>query len=249
MPRSRLLLWAVLLSLRSVVAVAAEDLNPYLAKAKVFYEGLEYEKCVQRLEQAARWPGVTTAQSAEIELFSGICKFNLAQPDEDVREHFRLALTINPRLALPSLVSPRLEQLFKEEASKVAVARPNAPDSPTVPPSVRPPEVNAPASSRVNWPAYTLMGVGAAGVVVGITMGVLANDSAGRYRASTDPEQKPRLRDEARGRATAADVAYVVGGLALAAGLAWRLWPEAAADAPQARLGVAPGAVTLSGSF
>src|SRR3954471_5975430 len=91
--------------------------NPYLSQAKVLHQGLDFEKCLKRLEQAARWENTTT-QLAEIELYSGLCAFGLGD-ERDASEHFELGIKIDPALALPALVGPKVTRLFERARTKV----------------------------------------------------------------------------------------------------------------------------------
>ena len=110
---------AVLASLLwSAAASAQSGGNVYLSQGKVFFQALDFERCVQRMQQAARWEGSSRAELAEIELYSGLCKFSLGQSGE-AEEHFTLALQIDPGVQLPAGVSPRIGASFDAIASKV----------------------------------------------------------------------------------------------------------------------------------
>ncbi|MBX5483075.1 MAG: hypothetical protein IRZ16_14715 [Myxococcaceae bacterium] len=109
----------------TAAAVAAPGGNVYLAQAKVFYQGLEFEKCLQRLEQAGRMDGNTKEEMAEIELYTGLCRFNLGKR-EDAEANFKLALQLNPEIALPPGTSPRIAAVFDPLAAQVRKAEPPA---------------------------------------------------------------------------------------------------------------------------
>ncbi|MHB8873798.1 MAG: hypothetical protein ACYC8T_08950, partial [Myxococcaceae bacterium] len=98
---------AAALILLPLAAWAQSKPNPYLAQAKVFYQGLEYEKCLQRLEQAGRWKN-TTQELVDIEIYSALSKFNLDQ-SKDSEAHFQLALQLDPKVKLPPFSSPKIE--------------------------------------------------------------------------------------------------------------------------------------------
>src|SRR5688572_12216337 len=105
-----------------VCAVArADEPNPFLQQAKAFYEQVKYEKCAQRLEQAVQWKS-TPAELLEIELYAGLCTFNLSSL-EDASEHFELALKLDPHASLPPYSPPKAVALFKSIAARMAKAR------------------------------------------------------------------------------------------------------------------------------
>ncbi|MFL5319624.1 MAG: hypothetical protein ACJ790_08190 [Myxococcaceae bacterium] len=103
-----------LLLLIAGAALGAGKPNPYLGQAKVFYQGLEYEKCLARLDQATKWAS-EPAEQVEIELYAGLCNFNIGNMDE-AKRRFDLALGLDPKLQLPPYTSPRIGEIF--EASR-----------------------------------------------------------------------------------------------------------------------------------
>jgi hypothetical protein len=84
--------------------------NPFLKQAKENYQKLDFEKCLQRLAQAPQWKSAA-AELVEIELYAGMCHFNLNQ-SADAEERFRLALRLNPEAELPAYTSPRIVDFF-----------------------------------------------------------------------------------------------------------------------------------------
>lgn len=98
-------------------AASAGNGNVYLAQAKVFYQGLEFEKCLARLDQASRMPDNSQAELAEVELYNGLCRFNLGKRD-DAETNFKLALQLNPDVSLPPGTSPRIAAIFDPLAAK-----------------------------------------------------------------------------------------------------------------------------------
>jgi hypothetical protein len=93
---------------------AASKASVYLGQAKVSFQGLDYEKCVQRLNRASR-NRLSRHEQAEIELYNGLCKFHLGARDA-AESHFRAALALEPALDLPAGSSPRVLSIF--ESSK-----------------------------------------------------------------------------------------------------------------------------------
>lgn len=112
------------------VAQGAGRPNPYLAQAKVFYQGLEYEKCIARLDQASNWQS-DPAEQVEIELYSGLCHFNMGELDE-AKRHFDLTLSLDSTAQLPPFTSPRISDIF--EASRQKIIARNARKAPPRPP-------------------------------------------------------------------------------------------------------------------
>ena len=109
---------AAALILAAFVAQAANKPNPYLSQAKVFYQGLEYEKCLARLEQATKWTS-EPAEEVEVQLYSGLCNFNIGNLDEAKRK-FDLALKLDPALQLPPYTSPRIADIFELSRARIA---------------------------------------------------------------------------------------------------------------------------------
>jgi hypothetical protein len=227
--RSSVVRYGLLMVLASI-SVQAQSRNPYLSQAKVFYQGLEYEKCVQRLEQATRWNSSSTEQS-EIELLAGICKFQLGKPHEEITDHFRLALQIDPDVRLPAMVSPKIQSLFqqaggstkpKDDSATADAKRSNTTTKTTDTPAAATEVVATPSGPSYLWP-NVLVGVGAGAIIAGVILGVTANGLASSANATTDIVEKPQLASSARGRALTADICLGLGVATAAAGIVWRV--------------------------
>jgi tetratricopeptide (TPR) repeat protein len=117
--------WVIALGWLTTAVAAPEKGNVYLVQAKVFYQGMEFEKCLQRLEQADRVSDLTRQVMADIELYGGLCKFNLGKRD-DAESHFRRALQLNPDVTLPPATSPRIAEVFEPVAEQIRRARTDA---------------------------------------------------------------------------------------------------------------------------
>lgn len=117
--------WTLVFAIGWVATAAAQDKNVYLAQAKVYYQGLEFEKCLARLDQASRLPDNSRDTLAEVELYNGLCSFNLGKRDDAV-ENFKLALQFNPDVSLPPGTSPRIVDTFEPLAAKARADRPTA---------------------------------------------------------------------------------------------------------------------------
>src|SRR3989442_2358482 len=120
----------------------ADEANPYLNQAKTFQQGLDFEKCLKRLEQAARWSN-SKAQLAQIELYSGLCELGLGH-DTEALDHFELGLALDPTLVLPPGLGPKTAALFNKAKAKAPKAPPEEglkkppPDGFKKPPSEKP---------------------------------------------------------------------------------------------------------------
>lgn len=120
---------ALALVLFSAAASASAKPNPYLSQARVFYQGLEYEKCLARLEQAAKWNSAP-AEEVEVQMYFGLCNFNIGNMDE-AKRRFELALKLDPKLQLPPYTSPRITQIFEQSREKLAAREKPAEAKPT----------------------------------------------------------------------------------------------------------------------
>ncbi len=112
--------------------------NPYLRQAKENYQKLDFEKCLQRLQQAPQWKSAPD-ELLEIELYAGMCHYNLNQR-ADAEERFRLALRISPEAELPPYTSPKLVDFFLAVKKKLKPLKENPPP--------RPPPVKEPTPPR-----------------------------------------------------------------------------------------------------
>lgn len=137
-----LLTLAVLSQARAPAPSAAPRPNPYLAQAKVFNQGLEYEKCLQRLVQASRWPS-SAKEQVDIELYGGLCSFGAGRA-EDAKERFALALQLDPKAALPPFTSPKITELFNDVRQRLGLTGTAAAVTAKTPPPAEPPVPTTP---------------------------------------------------------------------------------------------------------
>ncbi|MFZ5468263.1 MAG: hypothetical protein ACOZIN_02400 [Myxococcota bacterium] len=103
--------------------------EPWLQQAKVYYDGLEFDRCLERLEQAGR-ESASFEVLAEIELYRGLCHFNLGHRTEAER-YFGLALQLDRQVQLPPMTSPKIHAVFAEvvKALPSEASPPEAPAS------------------------------------------------------------------------------------------------------------------------
>ena len=203
--------------------------NPFLAQAKELYEGLDFEKCVARLEQATSQWQSTKGELREIELYSGLCQFNLGKP-KAAAEHFRTALRIDEATDLPPYSSPKAVALFLEV--KRALQAPPAPlpeddfppDAPTRPKLVPKAPRAGPSEPGIfeKHPAPTALGIGAGvALAVGVGLGVNARSLSIQANEARTDQLFGEKAGAARANATGANIAYVVAaGAAVAAVIA-----------------------------
>lgn len=210
-------LLVVLLALPGTAwAGAREDLE----RGKKLLRDMEDAKGLQVLEGALKAPGLDDALRAQLHLHIGIAQSNLMRRNEAVAS-FKAALKADPEIRPPELTSPKIKALFEQvrlEVQKEAAqskAPPRAKPAPRPAPQPAPPPAPAPAPSRINWPAWGLLGVAAVAGGVGIAMGALSRSDANKAADLTMfYSQAKELHDRARTRATAANVLLAVGGAA-----------------------------------
>lgn len=206
--------------------------NPFLAQAKELYEGLDFEKCVARLEQATSQWQSSKDELREIEIYSGLCQFNLGKT-KTAAEHFRTALRIDEATDLPPYSSPKAVDLFlKVKRSLQAPPEPLPeddfpPDAPKKPKLEPTPPKTGPTEPGVfeKHPAPTAFGIGAGvALAVGVGLGVNARNLSIQANEARTDQLFGEKAGAARANATGANVAYVLAaGAAVAAVVAYLL--------------------------
>jgi hypothetical protein len=131
------------------ISANAAASNPYLEQAIGLYGQLFYEKCLQRLEQAAAWKDNSPDETRDVELYAGLCHGSLGHRDEAI-EHFEMALRLKPSIELPMLTPPKIEAMFR-----AAKSRSNQLSGPTAssPPQDRPRPEDASVARENETPA------------------------------------------------------------------------------------------------
>jgi hypothetical protein len=221
--------------------VASAD-NPYLAEAKTLAASLDFERCVERLKQAQGQWRSTPAELRDIELWGGLCHFNLGHRTE-AAEHFRTALRIDEGTDLPPYSSPKAVELFLEV--KRALQKPVEPmpdadlpaDTPTRVDLAPRPKAGPAVDLRpgVDWPrraaplALAAVALVAAGTAVGL--GVNAQQLARQANAAHFESDFVALGRSAQGSATGATISWVVAGAALTgAVITWLTLPPSVSE-------------------
>jgi tetratricopeptide (TPR) repeat protein len=121
--------------------------NPYLAQAKVFFQGGDYKQCLKRIEQAQKWDS-SVEEQVDVAIYSGLCNFQLRKTKE-AETDFKLALQLDAKASLPPLTSPKAAALFEAQRPKApqseekaaAVVEDPVPAAPPPPPSSEPSRV------------------------------------------------------------------------------------------------------------
>ena len=200
--------------------------NPFLDQAREDYASLYFEKCVQRLDQAAEWKGSTTAEQRDIELYAGLCHLNLSHR-RDAAEHFKLALRIDEGADLPPYSSPKAVELFLRV--KRALREPPKPlpddDSPfdtelTPKPKVDPLPPGPPPPWKRNAGPIALGVIAMAAIAAGVGLGLHAKALESQANAARFESDFVSYGNAARDSAVAANVSYGVAFVAGATGLA-----------------------------
>jgi hypothetical protein len=221
-----------------VAALLAAGPNPFLAQALEHEQNLEYEKCVERLQQAATQWKSTPDELREIELHAGLCRFNLGQK-KPAADHFRTALRIDENAALPPYTSPKAVELFLEVKKSLRAPPPPLPDRDL--PDADFPKDDTPVKPRLEprpgdvapgsplWPSVqrralplSLGVVTVASLVTALALGLNARSVATEANAAHFESDFYRLGDSARALAVGSTIAWIVTALAAAGtGVGW----------------------------
>lgn len=227
--------------------VLAAGPNPFLAEGLAHEKDLDFERCVQRLQQAATQWKSTPDELREIELHLGLCTFNLGNR-RAAAEHFRTALRIDEGADLPPYTSPKAVELFLEVKKALQRPAPPLPDDDLPPPDDAPtkPKLEPRASpgpdlalgrtlERRALP-LSLGAVTLAGAITGLALGLRAQALATEANAARFESDFFRLGDSARGFAAAATVSWILSGLAaLGNGVGWWVTNEPRAEPERAQ--------------
>ena len=222
--------------------------NPFLAEALEHEQNLEFERCAERLKQAATQWKSTPDELREIELHAGLCKFNLGQK-KPAAEHFRTAMRIDEAAELPPYTSPKALEFFLEVKRALRAPPPpmpqsdlpdpdlpkDAPVKPRLEPEPRPPEVSDPVMPMLRKRALPLsLGVlTLASFVTGLALGLSAQSTAKEANAARFESDFFRLGDSARGLAVGSTIAWIISGLsAIGTGVSWWVTSEPPTQAP-----------------
>jgi len=225
------LLWAL-------PALAQQVPNPYLAQARVFYQGLEYERCLQRLEQAAQRES-PLAEQAEIALYAGLCNAQLGNL-ERTESHFARALELDRTIALPPYTSPKISAVFEAVAAKLPQPSTVAPEKRVLTPATGlPPEYPGLALEARRERSYVApLAFGGAALLAGGAVtyfGLQAQRLEGQANAAHFESDAYRLGNDARQSAVLANIGLGVAAAAVSgAVVTWLLGGQGEPAAPTA---------------
>lgn len=227
----------------ALAAALAAGPNPFLAEALALERDLDFERCVQRLRQAATQWKSSPDELREIELHLGLCTFNLGNR-KAAAEHFRTALRIDEGADLPPYTNPRAVELFLDVKRALRAPPPPLPDE-DLPPDDAPtrpklePRVTTPAPSPLTATLarravpLTLGGLTVATAITALVLGVRAQALAAEANAARFEADFFRLGLDARGLATASTLTWLTSGLcAIGTGVAWWVTNEPASNKP-----------------
>ncbi|MFZ5441516.1 MAG: hypothetical protein ACOZQL_16030 [Myxococcota bacterium] len=220
--------------------------NPFLAEGLAHEKDLDFEKCVQRLQQASTQWKSTPAELREIELHLGLCTFNLGDR-RAAAEHFRTALRIDESVDLPPYTSPRAVELFLEVKRALRAPPPPLPDEDLPPeddapkraqlePRPRPEPFSFPPALERRALPLSLAAVTLATAIAGLAFGVHARALAADANAARFEADFFRLGEVATGFAVASTVSWLVSGLAaVSTGVGWWVTNEPRASGERGR--------------
>jgi len=203
-----------------MVLLALLAANPRLTAAKADYENLDFEKCVSRLDGAAA-EGGTREELRDIQLYSGLCHFNLGHR-RTAAGFFREALRIDPDATVPEYTSPKAEELFgrvrKAELAQKPFEDTDLPDDaprevklvPREPPTL--PGAPPPVWTRHAVP-LALAGVALAAVACAIGLGAHAKNLELQANHAYYESDFVALGNAARDNAVGATVAWIIAAL------------------------------------
>jgi tetratricopeptide (TPR) repeat protein len=228
---------ALLLAAGLMFSAAPAGPNPYLAQARVLYQGLEYEKALVKLKRAEETPGLPDAEHVEVLVYIGLCRYQLGD-EAAARTAFRAALKADPAVRLPPLTSPKIVAVFNAEVAKAApppTETPKATEPPKLaetPKAAPEPAVAAATTTttptetaatgkpgKVIWPTLVAAGVAAALVGTAAYFGKTASDRAAAARRADYASDAASISKDAQNDAHIANGLYAAAGGVAALGV------------------------------
>ncbi len=193
--------------------------NPHLARAIEQVEDLEEQAALESLEQARRWPGISTLELARIHLYEGLAHAGLANGPEAISA-FHAARLLDPSLALPKESSPRVREWWTQ-ATPGGQPGPGPKAPPEVqglpPAATAPPPVLASSSPAIpRWIPYAVAALAVVSVGTAVWSGSQASLHAREANGLVGIGSASALRTQAEGEALRANLLY--GGAVLLGG-------------------------------
>jgi hypothetical protein len=194
----------------------AEKPNPHLAQAVAFYDSLEFEQCLSRLQAARAWHS-SGPERVQIELYTGLCNHSLRR-EREAHDAFARAVALDPAVELPPFSSPKTVALLAQV--KAEAPPPPPAKAPAAEPVALQPPPSVSEQSRTPhtslWVGVALVGVGALSAGAGVFMGVQARRLELAANAALFESDIARLGAASRTTALGANAAF---GAAAAAAL------------------------------
>lgn len=211
-----------------VLMLMAAKPNPYLAQAKVFFQGGDYKQCLKRIEQAQKWDS-SLEEQVDVAVYSGLCNFQLRKTKE-AEADLGLALKLDPAAKLPPLTSPKAAALFDslkpKEVQRAEDPAPPPPakeepvaaapvDTPAPEPAVHVDEPPPPARSGFPVAPVIIGGLGVVSVGLAAYFGATARMQDTQSRAAEFQSDAISLRQTASTWALTANLLYAAAGALL----------------------------------
>lgn len=243
-------------------ATEPPDFDTLLDRGVQHYQARQYEQAIEVFREAF-------ALRPEPEIVYNIARSyeRLARPTEAIAEYERFVALPGTTSELRTRAHASIRALRAELAASRQEPEPTVttPQPTPQPPSTTPTPVEpteASGGSALGPVGWTMFGVGAVSVGVGVAFGVLTIDRNEAFdNAVPRSEQQYRLRDQVRESALVADVLLIGGGVIAATGLVLAIIDatsgsgseRAAADGPSLAVlpyaGAGSGGATVVGSF
>ena len=204
--------------------------NPFLKLGIDHLNDMDYGKAFIILQRALDWEGNTNEAKARVHMYVGITQIHMFEVDA-AEKSFRRALKLNPQLALPKGVSPKISEVFArvspEPGSASRPATEGTLPAGTIAGSTK--STSAQTERRRSYYSYaTLITLGGAVAAAGagLTLGLLANSDGDRAMdTSTSWPEANEAYDSGSRKAMAANIMFgVAGAAAVASGVLFYFW-------------------------
>ncbi len=210
-------------------AAPAPALEAVLARAAKAYNEAEFDAALKELD-AAEPLATSRDEQVKVLLYRGVVLANVPDP-EKASAAFSRALALDTEAKLPLAVTAKVQADFDKlkvtaRSMRAAMAAADAPKQPRLTPDApadQPPRLDSGATAtKVPVVPVVTGSLAVLAVATGAAFGKFSQDSVGQARAAAWAQDKARLRDQAQGQATVANVAFgVAGAAAVTAVVTW----------------------------
>lgn len=195
--------------------------NPHLERGIKLLGEMNDQKALTAFGQALSHAKDNPQEQATIQVYMGIAHYNLLKQDE-AKQAFRKALTLDPEVALPSMVSPKIRALFEEvrakvkaEAKPAVTPKPEDKPKPAGTPKPRPVQKKKDPRAVYRYSAFALAGLALAAGGTGLGMGLWARSLEDEAADLSLPyAEADKKHNQASTRALLANVMFGVAGAA-----------------------------------